>query len=154
MMVTNAILFGSNVSESFLWSLSITLSFPLMYFVYHIFRCSRTEHPNKRAVTELRFHYRIKDYSFLTGLDKASVLCEAFLHKFLMWLLIVSLLSIVNRSIFCSLLLFITKPLKIKFYLFSKTQEITLPSIKSHVIFIKPFYNCIKISSQVIFYLF
>ena len=146
MMVTNAILTShSNVSKSFSWSLSITLSFPLMYFVYHIVRCSRTEHPNKRAVTELRFHYRIKNYSFLTGLDKAFILYEVFLHKFLMWLLKVSLLSIVSPGIFCSLLFFITKPLKIK---------ITLSSTKSHVIFIKPFYNCIKISSQVIFYLF
>ena len=34
---------------------------PLMVFVYHIVRRSRTEHPNKRAVTELKFDYRIKN---------------------------------------------------------------------------------------------
>ena len=33
----------------------------LVYFFYHIVKCSRTEHSNKRAITKLRFHYRIKN---------------------------------------------------------------------------------------------
>ena len=31
----------------------------LMYFVNHDVRVSGTEHPNKRTITKLRFHYRV-----------------------------------------------------------------------------------------------
>ena len=50
----------------------------------------------------------------IESLDKAPIFYEVFLQKFLMWLLKVSLSSIVTPSTFCSLLFFITQPLKIK----------------------------------------
>ena len=124
---------------------------PLMYFVYHI-NWTEISQFTKKLRTNLFWEL----FRWFESLYKAPILCEAFLHRFLMWLLKVSLLSIVTLRIFCSLLFFITKPLKISFIpcTFSKTHEMALPGSGSHVIFIKPFRNCIKISTQAILYFY
>ena len=91
-----------------------------MYFLNHIVRCSITDHPNKRAIVKMRFYYSVKNRFFSESLswfdilDKAYIFWEAFLHNSLMWLLKVSLLSIVTPSIFSSFLLFMIVSLKMK----------------------------------------
>ena len=113
-----------------------------MYLVYHVVWCSEKEHSGKRAITKLRFHYRIKTNFFsqsfrsFESLENTPVFCEVFLHNFLMWLLQFSLLSLVTPSIFCSLLFFENK--SFIYCILSETHEITFPGIKSHVIFLKP----------------
>ena len=152
-----SLLFCNNVSKSLSWLLSITLSalsctfFIILLNVLEQSIQTREQSLNWDFTIELRTNLFWESLRWFESLDKVPTFYEAFLHKFLRWILKVSLLSIVTPSNICSLLFFIESFI---FCIFSKAHEMTLPSITSHEIFIKPFCNCIKISTQAIFYLF
>ena len=93
---------------------------------------TRGQKLNWDFTTALKRSVFSESLSWLDSLDKADIFWEAFSHNSLMWVLNVSLFSIITPSIFSSLLLFIIVSLKLKVSfvcIFAKAHKMTFPCI-------------------------